>query len=165
MAPKWYSYILISMKGLAGKRHAGLWPGHQGEGRRLLPVLEKMALVRQEEGRFRGDRGPGYLREWLQALTAHLPFPLWGPLCPVFTETQRKATKRLGFSGIAKCTCQGSESVLSPIGMGELTNPLSHRNYCCCPSRRTRWAKGQLGEWARPRASSPSAHREGVAVT
>lgn len=39
-------------------------------------------------------------------------------------ETQRKATQRLGVSGICKCACQGSENVLSPVETGALTNPL-----------------------------------------
>lgn len=69
----------------------------------LLPRL--MASVRQEDGRFRGERDPGYLREWLriQALTASLPSPLWG-----VHHAQREVAKRRGFSAVPKCA---SESV------------------------------------------------------
>lgn len=108
----------------------------------LRPRFEKMALLRQEEGRVSRERDSGYLREGLriQALIAWPPSP------------SVESTQRLGFSGL--CTWA-------------LTNPLSVRGNCCwCPARRTRWAKGaagRVGEEAKGELTFCAP--EGVAVT
>ena len=149
------------MKGLAGEWHqdSGLDIREKAEDLSLPWLLPRlMALVMQEEGRFRSDRNHGYLREWLriQALTACLPSPL-GRVHYAQCSLRHKGRLPRGWASLP------SLSVL--VRALRASNALSLGNYYCCPWRGTRWAKGQPGEWARPRVSSPSAHREGVVVT